>query len=108
VAVREFSYKGKDVKVDQPDDQHADVTIEDRQFAFMQHGDPLAMWMCDEAYFGSPDLTEAIRHIIDYWYIVVDDEHKAPVPGIEKHFPGAGGGGTKKKRTQGHQHGKGK
>jgi hypothetical protein len=105
VAVREFSYKGKDVKIDQPDDQHADVTIDGRAFKFMQHGDPLPMWMCDEAYFASPDLTESIRHIIDYWYIVDDDDAKAPVPGSED-AGGTGSGG--KKKSQGHQHGKGK
>jgi hypothetical protein len=80
MAVREFSYKGKKVKVDQPDDQHAEVTIDRRKFRFMQHGDPLPMWMCDEAYFASPDLEESIRHIVDYWHIVTDDEHKAPLP----------------------------
>lgn len=85
MAVREFSYKGKNVMIDQPDDQHADVTIEDRTFTFVRHGQGgLPMWMCDDAYFASPELEDAVRHLIDYWYIVTDDEHRAP-PLTETH-----------------------
>ena len=105
MAVREFSYKGKNVKVDQPDDQHADVTIGRRKFSFEQHGDPLPMWMCDESYFGSPDLDETIRHLIDYWYIVDDKDAQAPLPqGLGAHAGHSGGG----KKKSGHEHGKGR
>lgn len=77
MAVRQFSYKGKDVSVDQPDDQHAEVKIEDRTFDFTLHGGSLPMWMCEDAYFGAPELDDVIRHLVDYWYIVTDDENKA-------------------------------
>jgi hypothetical protein len=63
------------------------------------------MWMCDEAYFASPDLDETIRHIVDVWYIVTDEESKAPVgPVAEKKGPAKKGRGGKK---GGHTHGKG-
>lgn len=78
MAVREFSYKGKQVSVDQDDDQRAEVKIDGRTFVFSQQGHNLPMWMCDEAYFGAPALDEVVRHLVDYWYIVTDEENTAP------------------------------
>lgn len=100
MAVREFSYKGKDVSIDQPDDQHAEVKIDDRTFGFSLHGEPLPMWMCDEAYFGAPELDEVIRHLVDYWHVVTDDDNKPPP--IDAHGEGHGGGKSKAKaKTKG-------
>ncbi len=84
MAIREYSYKGKSVVVDQSDDQRAEVKIEDRSFTFMQHGHGLPMWTCDDAYFAAPELEQSVRHLIDYWHIVTDDEHRAP-PLTESH-----------------------
>lgn len=94
MAVREFSYKGRAVTVDQPDEHHADVTIGDRGFAFTQHGDLQPMWRCDDAYFGSPELDVAIRQLVDYWHLVSDDRNRAPVAGRE---PSGGGRAAKSK-----------
>lgn len=78
MAVREFGYKGKMVSVDETDDDHADVTIEGRSFAFTRHDGALRLWRCEDAYLSSPELDKAVRHLVDYWYIVTDDENKAP------------------------------
>lgn len=79
MSVEEFTYKGKKVAVDRPDDQRAEVKIEDRTFAYMRHAQGgLPMWMCADTYFAAPELEDSIRHLIDYWHIVTDDEHRAP------------------------------
>lgn len=75
-----LSYKGMDVVIDYEDDDHAKVTIGEREFTMTRHGGQLAMWACDEAYFMSDDLVGVIRHLIDYWYII-DSPTTAPFEG---------------------------
>lgn len=68
----EFSYKGKRIVIGEG---HPDVTVsvDGREFR-CHHHEPeddqgLAMWMCDEAYFASPDIRELARHFADYGYL---------------------------------------
>lgn len=85
-----MSYKGRDIGVEQSDEEHAEVTIDDRTFAFTLHDGPLRMWMCDEAYFGAPELPDVIKHLVDYWYVITDEEHKAPAVNADELAPAAG------------------
>jgi hypothetical protein len=84
MADTEFMYMGKKVVIREahPD---AVVSVDGREFHCHHHhgeeGGGLAMWMCDEAYFASPDLVQLARHFADYGYmfdspgrVVVDDE----------------------------------
>jgi hypothetical protein len=71
MAAREFMYKGKTITISEghPD---AVITVDGREFACHHHhpeGDGLSMWMCDEAYFASPDIEELARHFADYGYM---------------------------------------
>jgi hypothetical protein len=104
-------YKGFDVAIDYKDADHADLKIADRTFALTRHEGPLQPWMCDEAYFGSPDIEDVARHLVDYWYIYSDDENRPPPIGHDAHG-GADkpakpkrGGGRKPRGTGGHGHG---
>lgn len=65
-----FSYKGNEVVV-QDDHPNAVVQVGKRKFKMTHHHAEgvLAMWMCDEAYFASPDLMELARHVVDYGYL---------------------------------------
>ncbi len=77
----EFSYKGKRIQIQ---DKHprAIVSVDGREFSCHHHHPPeghgLAMWMCDEAYFASPDVMELARHFADYGYMF-DDPGRVPV-----------------------------
>ena len=72
MATTEFSYKGKHIVIGEG---HPDVTVsvDGREFRCHHHhpeGDRgLAMWMCNEAYFASPDIRELARHFADYGYL---------------------------------------
>ncbi len=79
----EFMYMGKQIVIR---DAHpnAVVSVDGREFHCHHHHPEdggLPMWMCDEAYFGSPDINELARHFADYGYmfdapgrVVVNDE----------------------------------
>jgi hypothetical protein len=80
----EFDYKGKKIVIREahPD---AVISVDGREFRCHHHhpeeGRGLAMWMCAEAYFASPDIRELAKHFADYGYMfddpgraVVDDE----------------------------------
>lgn len=111
-----FDYKGKQIVIRE---QHPDavVSVDGREFRCHHHhpkeDQGLAMWMCEEAYFASPDIRELARHFADYGYmfddpgrVLVDEsgevvergggpphDHEDPDPGPaapEDH--GAGGG----------------
>jgi hypothetical protein len=95
----EFRYKGKKVVIRET---HPDATlsVDGRRFSLHHHHPPegpgLAMWMCSEATFGSPDIKEVARHVVDYLYLFedpgrvrVDDAGKV----IERDTPGGGGHG---------------
>ena len=80
---QEFTYKGKRIVITE-EHPGATVSVDGRQFTCHHHHTEddkgLAMWMCDEAYFASPDIRELARHFADYGYmfddpnrIVVDD-----------------------------------
>lgn len=81
----EFMYKGKNIVIRQ-DHPHAVVSVDGREFRCHHHHPEndqagLSMWMCDEAYFASPDIRELARHFADYGYmfddpgrVVVNDE----------------------------------
>jgi hypothetical protein len=82
----QFMYMGKQITI-REDHPHAVVTVDGREFHCHHHhleeGVGLAMWMCDEAYFASPDLITLARHFADYGYlfdapgrVVVDDDGK--------------------------------
>lgn len=103
-------YKGFEITIDYKDADHADLKIADRTFAFTRHEGPLPTWMCDEAYFGSPDLEAVARHLVDYWYLVTDEENR---PHGSGHAHGGAakddkpkrGGGRRKPSGGGHGHG---
>lgn len=79
----EFLYMGKKIEIH---DEHpnAVVSVDGREFHCHHHhpeAGGLPMWMCDEAYFASPDLNELAMHFADYGYmfdapgrVVVNDE----------------------------------
>lgn len=93
----EFSYKGKAIII-REEHPHAVVSVDGREFSCHHHhgeGEKgLSMWMCDEAYFASPDIKELARHFADYGYMfddpnrVVVDEH-GQVIRAEKQTPAA-------------------
>ncbi len=76
-----FMYKGAEVVVKE-DHPRATITVNKREFKATHHHPPvgLSMWMCDEAYFMSPDLTELARHFVDYGYMF-DSPGRIVVPG---------------------------
>lgn len=74
----QWTYKGKAVSVDYKDDDHAEVTIDDRSFSMVRQGETLRGWSCPEAYFMSDDLVALIRHIVDYWYIFTSPSFAPP------------------------------
>ena len=81
----EFSYMGKQITI-REEHPNAIITVDGREFHCHHHhpeeGAPgLPMWMCDEAYFASPDVRELAKHFADYGYmfdspgrIVVNEE----------------------------------
>ena len=75
MADQEFMYKGKSIVIR---DEHPDavVSVDGREFRCHHHqpeeGQGLAMWMCAEAYFASPDIRELARHFADYGYMFDD------------------------------------
>lgn len=102
-----FMYKGAEVVV-QDNQPEGTVTVDKRKFKVSHHHEGgLAMWMCDEAYFASPDLMELARHFVDYGYMfdapgrhVVRNEHgksgqdnttNAPAQKSKAHKPTHGG-----------------
>ena len=89
-----FDYKGKKIVIKQ-DDGHATVSVDGREFGChfeeAKEKQGLSMWMCDEAYFTTPDLRELARHFADYGYmfddpgrVVVDDDGKVVAKGGKK------------------------
>lgn len=76
-----FMYKGVEVIV-QDDHPDGTVTVGKRKFKVSHHHTPsgLQMWVCDEAYFTSPDLMELARHFVDYGYMF-DAPGRIVVPG---------------------------
>lgn len=79
----EFMYMGKKIVI-QEEYPNATVSVDGRDFKChydeAKDGQGLGMWVCDEAYFTSPDLTQLARHFADYGYmfdapgrVVVDD-----------------------------------
>lgn len=105
----EFKYKGKHIVVR---DEHPDavVSVDGREFRCHHHhperGQGLEMWMCEEAYFASPDIRELARHFADYGYmfddpgrIIVDENGEVAPAGspmhsgpADAHGPGIGSG----------------
>lgn len=82
----EFMYMGKKVTI-REEHPNAVVSVDGREFhchhMHSEEGAGLAMWMCDEGYFASPDLNEMARHFADYGYmfdapgrVVVNDDGK--------------------------------
>lgn len=79
----EFMYMGKKVAIHE-EHPNAVVSVDGREFHCHHHHEEhggLPMWMCDEAYFASPDLNELARHFVDYGYmfdapgrVVVNDD----------------------------------
>jgi len=72
MAETEFLYKGKRIVIGEGHDD-VTITVDGREFR-CHHRHPegdqgLAMWMCDEAYFASPDIRELARHFADYGYL---------------------------------------
>ena len=75
-----FKYKGVEVIV-QDDHPNGTIIVGKRKFnVFHHHAGGLAMWMCDEAYFATPDINELARHFVDYGYMF-DAPGRIVVPG---------------------------
>ena len=94
----EFMYKGKKIVI-RDEHPNAVVSVDGREFMCHHHhpeeGQGLAMWMCDEAYFASPDIKELARHFADYGYMF-DDPGRVVVDAAgevvkAKKKPGKGG-----------------
>jgi uncharacterized membrane protein YgcG len=105
MARQEFSYKGKQIEIDE-DHPHAVIRVDGREFHCHHHhredDKGLAMWMCDEAYFATPDIKELARHFADYGYmfddpnrVIVDDEGKV----VDKNSKKKTGKGTSGKKS---------
>jgi hypothetical protein len=73
-----LSYKGMDVVIDYQDEDHAELSIDDRKIPVMRHGGALPMWACEHAYFMADDIDHLIRHLIDYWYVITDPSTAPP------------------------------
>lgn len=120
----EFMYMGKQIVIrnEHPD---AVVVVDGREFRCHHHhpeeGAGLAMWMCEEAYFMSPELQELARHFADYGYmfdspgrVAVDDQGKVVDQvghGGGHEHPGHGGGPEQPEPIEGgdgHHEGKGR
>ncbi|MFD0366273.1 hypothetical protein ACFQZZ_32970 [Nocardia sp. GCM10030253] len=75
MAASEFTYKGKAIVI-REDHPHAVVSVDGREFACHHHHGAgergLAMWMCDEAYFASPEVRVLAKHFADYGYMFDD------------------------------------
>jgi hypothetical protein len=75
MSTTEFKYKGKTIVI-REDHPNATVSVDGREFACHHHhlpdGKGLPMWMCEEAYFASPDIKELARHFADYGYMFDD------------------------------------
>lgn len=90
----QFSYKGKQISISE---KHpgAVVKVDLREFNCHHHheaaGVGLAMWMCEEAYFASPDIRELARHFADYGYMF-DDPGRVRVDNEGKVITAGGGG----------------
>lgn len=76
-----FPYKGQDITIHVRGDI-AHVHVDKKVIPCMLHPGNLPMWMCNEAYFGTPDITELARHMADYHYMF-NDPNRAPV---QTHF----------------------
>lgn len=95
MSTREFMYKGKKIVV-RDEHPNAVVSVDGREFACHHHHaeSGLNMWMCEEAYFASPDLDELARHFADYGYmfddpgrVVVNAAGEVVKPGTEGSAP---------------------
>lgn len=124
----EFMYMGKNITI-REEHPNAVVSVDGREFHCHYHegedGVGLAMWVCDEAYFASPDLHELARHFADYGYmfdapgrVAVNDageviDHTtsraagAPAP-LKKSPSGKPGRKPTKKSSGGHDQGGGR
>jgi hypothetical protein len=72
----EFMYMGKQITIHE-EHPHAVISVDGREFHCHHHhpeeGAPgLTMWMCDEAYFASPDIKELAKHFAEYGYMFDD------------------------------------
>jgi hypothetical protein len=96
----EFTYKGKRIAI-RDEHPNAVVQVEGRGFTCHHHhekdGKGLAMWMCVESYFASPDIRELARHFVDYaylfdaeWCVRVDDDGNVIERGAEPTSPTGG------------------
>ena len=97
-------YKGKTITIS---DGHPDavITVDGRAFTCHHHhadDGGMNMWMCDEAYFASPEIEELARHFADYGYmfddpgrIVVNDAGEVVNPGAKKPAGSKGSKGSK-------------
>jgi hypothetical protein len=105
MSTAEFMYKGKRIAI-REEHPNAVVSVDGREFACHHHhpepgGTGLPMWMCDEAYFASPDIRELARHFADYGYMF-DDPGRVVVDAtgaVVRTGPGAPG------TPGGHDHG---
>src|SRR5215207_1400700 len=99
----EFAYKGKHIVI-REEHPGAVVSVDGREFRCNHHhqeeGQGLTMWMCDEAYFASPDIRELARHFADYGYlfdapgrVVVDEAGEVVRVGPKKPDEEPGGQG---------------
>lgn len=109
----QFSYKGKQITITEthPD---AVISVDGRDYkCHHHHGEKgLAMWMCAEAYFMSPDINELARHFADYGYmyddpgrVVVDEDGKLIAPGKGSDGKPSDEKDTGKDTTNGGSHG---
>lgn len=70
---REFSYKGKKIRIEQKGNR-ATIGIDDREYPAVLHEEgSLPMWSCAESYFMSPDLKELTKHLADNLDILTAD-----------------------------------
>ena len=80
-----FPYKGQDITIHVRGDI-AHVHVDKKVIPCMLHPGNLPMWMCNEAYFGTPDITELARHMADYHYMF-NDPNRAPIPSTVRRSP---------------------
>lgn len=118
----EFLYMGKKIAI-REEHPNAVVSVDGREFHCHHHHPEdggLTMWMCDEAYFASPELDELARHFADYGYmfddpgrIVVNDDGqvvdhtKSRAAGKAAPVKKAAAKKATKKASGGHDHGGG-
>lgn len=93
-----FSYKGKEIMLNEKDADSADITIEGRVFPATRMEGAIPHWTCGNAFYMPAELPSLAKHLVDYWYVMTDPNTAPPIdtnhPGHSTTGPPDDGGST--------------